>query len=52
LNYLVKYFDIYSSRLTTVGYGNTRRIDFNTTPEGRQHNRKVEAIIDFVMIEQ
>jgi OOP family OmpA-OmpF porin len=52
MQYLITNFGIDSSRLTAVGYGNTRRIDYNTTPAGRQHNRRVEAIIDCVMIEQ
>jgi len=52
MQYLITNFGIDSSRLTAVGYGNTRRIDYNTTPAGRQHNRRVEAIIDCVMIDQ
>ncbi|MRR54133.1 MAG: OmpA family protein [Deltaproteobacteria bacterium] len=52
MQYLITNFGIEASRLTAVGYGNTRRIDYNTTPAGRQHNRRVEAIIDCVMIDQ
>jgi len=52
MQYLITNFGIDSSRLTAVGYGNTRRIDYNSTPEGRQHNRRVEAIIDCVMINE
>ena len=30
------------SRLTSVGHGETKPIDTNRTPEGRQRNRRVE----------
>lgn len=33
---------IEASRMTTVGYGETRPVDTNRTPEGRQNNRRVE----------
>ncbi len=42
LNYLVEQGGIDRSRLTSVGYGETRPIDTNRTPEGRQRNRRVE----------
>jgi len=32
-------------RVTTVGYGETRPIASNSTPEGRQRNRRVEIVI-------
>jgi len=31
-----------ASRLTTKGYGSTKPIDSNDTPEGRANNRRVE----------
>jgi outer membrane protein OmpA-like peptidoglycan-associated protein len=33
------------SRLETVGYGQTRPITTNSTPEGRETNRRIEFII-------
>ncbi|MBX6362085.1 MAG: OmpA family protein, partial [Acidobacterium ailaaui] len=33
-----------ASRLTTKGYGDTKPIDTNDTPEGRANNRRVEFI--------
>jgi OmpA-OmpF porin, OOP family len=47
--YLVKNFGIEPSRLEAKGYGFTRRIAYNSTPEGRQKNRRINAIIDCVI---
>jgi len=47
--YLVKNFGIDPSRLEAKGYGYTRRIAYNNTPEGRQKNRRINAIIDCVI---
>lgn len=47
--YLVKNFGIDPSRLEAKGYGSTRRIAYNSTPEGRQKNRRINAIIDCVV---
>lgn len=33
------------SRITAKGFGESRPVASNTTPEGRQHNRRVEIII-------
>ena len=49
VNYLVKNFGIERSRLAAKGYGYTRRIAYNNTPEGRQKNRRIDAIIDCVI---
>jgi OOP family OmpA-OmpF porin len=49
VNYLVKNFGIESSRLSAKGYGSTRRIAYNNTPEGRQANRRINAVIDCVI---
>lgn len=46
VNYLIKNFGIESSRLTAKGFGDTRRIAYNSTPEGRQKNRRITAVID------
>lgn len=48
VNYLVENFKIERSRLSAKGYGSTRRIAYNTTAEGRQKNRRINAIIDCV----
>jgi len=47
--YLVKNFGIDKSRLEAKGYGYTRRVAYNSTPEGRQKNRRINAIIDCVV---
>jgi OmpA-OmpF porin, OOP family len=49
VNYLVENFGIERSRLTAKGYGDTRRIAYNNTPEGRALNRRVNAVIDCVV---
>jgi OmpA-OmpF porin, OOP family len=43
--YLISNFGIKASRLTAVGYGLTRPIASNNTEEGRQKNRRVQAVI-------
>lgn len=49
VNYLVENFGIERSRLAAKGYGYTRRIAYNNTPEGRQKNRRINAVIDCVI---
>jgi OmpA-OmpF porin, OOP family len=49
INYLVEKFGIERSRLSAKGYGPTRRIAYNNTAEGRQKNRRINAIIDCVI---
>lgn len=49
VDYLVKNFGIEKSRLEAKGYGYTRRIAYNSTPEGRQKNRRINAVIDCVI---
>lgn len=49
VNYLVENFGIERSRLSAKGYGYTRRIAYNNTPEGRQKNRRIDAVIDCVV---
>ncbi|MCX5850234.1 MAG: OmpA family protein [Deltaproteobacteria bacterium] len=48
--YLIDKFGIDASRLTAVGYGLNRPIADNNTDEGRQKNRRVEAVIETVKI--
>jgi OOP family OmpA-OmpF porin len=49
LNYLVEKFAIDRSRLNAKGFGDSRRVAYNTTPEGRQQNRRINVIIDCVI---
>lgn len=49
VNYLVDKFGIERTRLAAKGYGSTRRIAYNNTPEGRKKNRRINALIDCVI---
>jgi len=49
VQYLVQNFGIERSRLSAKGYGYTRRIAYNNTPEGRARNRRINAVIDCVV---
>jgi OmpA-OmpF porin, OOP family len=42
--YLVAKHGIDSSRLNSAGYGDKKPAAPNTTPEGRQQNRRVELV--------
>lgn len=44
--YIIDKFGIKSSRLKAAGYGEERPVAGNDTPEGRQKNRRVEAVIN------
>jgi len=44
--YLIDKFGIDASRITAVGYGPNRPVAANDTEEGRQKNRRVEAVIE------
>ncbi|MFZ2398334.1 MAG: OmpA family protein [Smithella sp.] len=46
--YLINNFGIKASRLSAVGYGLTKPIAGNDTEEGRQKNRRVQAVIKTV----
>lgn len=45
VSYLMDNFHISSTRLSAVGYGNTRPIADNSTREGQQKNRRINAVI-------
>jgi len=47
--YLIDKFGIEKSRITAVGYGPNRPIADNETDEGRQKNRRVEAVIETIV---
>lgn len=49
VNYLVEKAGIERSRLSAKGYGSTRRVAYNNTAEGRQKNRRINAVIDCVI---
>jgi len=44
-NYLIKEFSIESRRLSAAGFGSDKPIADNSTVEGKQHNRRVLAVI-------
>ena len=46
--YLINKFGINGSRITTIGYGPNKPIASNDTEEGRQQNRRAEAVIEEV----
>jgi OOP family OmpA-OmpF porin len=48
--YLIDKFGINGSRLTSVGYGEEKPIASNDTAEGRQKNRRVEAVLEATRI--
>ena len=45
MDYLIANFAVDQNRISSVGYGETRRITENDTPENRQINRRVEIIL-------
>lgn len=48
--YLIDKFGIDGSRLTAAGYGESKPIANNDTTEGKQKNRRVEAVLETVTI--
>jgi len=48
-DYLVEKFGIETDRLSTKGYGYTKPIESNDTAEGRQANRRVDAMLETVI---
>lgn len=50
VKFLVDNFGIEKSRLSAKGYGYTRRIAYNNTAEGRAKNRRINAVIDCVVV--
>lgn len=52
MNHLITKYGIDRARLSAKGYGDTRRVDYNNTPEGRQNNRRVEVWVDCVLVKK
>ena len=48
-NYMIKKFGIEESRLSSKGYGESKPIDTNKNAKGRQKNRRVEAVVEYVI---
>ncbi len=46
---LVNRYGITASRLEAVGYGLNKPVAPNTTAEGRQQNRRVEAAAEYII---
>jgi len=46
-DYLVSTCGVDRARLTTQGYGDTRRFAYNTSAEGEQENRRVNIIFNY-----
>ncbi len=46
-DYLVNDLDIARARVSSEGFGETRRFAYNTTAEGRQENRRVNIILSY-----
>lgn len=47
VNYLVEKFSIERSRLSAAGFGQTRRVAYNWSEEGRRENRRVNIYLDY-----
>ena len=50
--YLIDKFGIDSSRITATGYGLTKPTASNDTEEGRQKNRRIDAVMEAIRIVQ
>jgi OOP family OmpA-OmpF porin len=43
---LIKKFEISQDRVSFVGFGESQPVKNNNTAEGRQHNRRVVAVVE------
>jgi outer membrane protein OmpA-like peptidoglycan-associated protein len=46
-DYLVNNFGIETSRIKVIGYGSTKPVADNTTPEGKAKNRRIEYEVEY-----
>jgi OOP family OmpA-OmpF porin len=49
MQYMIKSFKVNKDQLSSKGYGFTRPIASNKTKEGRQENRRVEAVVEYII---
>ena len=47
VDYLANDLGVSRSRLTAAGFGQTRRVDYGTTLEGQQENRRVNIVVNY-----
>ena len=47
VKYLVDNFGVPASQLNAEGFGNSRRVAYDTTAEGRQQNRRVNIVLNY-----
>lgn len=48
VDHLVNNLGVSRSRLSTAAFGQTRRVDYGTTKEGQQENRRINIIYNYV----
>jgi len=48
VNYLVDNLGVARSKLSTAAFGQTRRVDYGTTLEGQQENRRINILYNYV----
>jgi OOP family OmpA-OmpF porin len=48
--YLVDKFGIDASSIETIGYGPKKPVADNSTPEGKQKNRRVDAVLETMLV--
>jgi len=47
VKYLVDNFGVPASQLNAEGFGNSRRVAYDNTPEGRKENRRVNIVLNY-----
>lgn len=46
-DYLVNNFGVETSRIKVIGYGSTKPVADNSTPEGKAKNRRIEYVVEY-----